>query len=132
MVRATSVARRRRRRMWSSRRVWSDVCLVCGGIRKTGSLYVLHAPEALKAESLAPYARIYTYASVRIQGIHARARVCVCMCATATRMYLHILGCVQNFKAERVTTFDIATRHPATTFFFPFSQHPDRSREKVR
>jgi len=137
MVRATSVARRRRRRMWSSRRVWSDVCLVCGGIRKTGSLYVLHAPEALKAESLAPYARIYTYASVRIQGIHSRARararacVCVYVCHSDTNVPTYPWLCP---KLQSRASHHVRYRYtpPRYDLFFPFSQHPDRSQEKVR
>lgn len=60
-------APRRRRRMWSSRRVWSDVCPVCGEMRKTGSLYVLHARRLSKAG----------VPSLRA----AVAYACVCACA---------------------------------------------------
>lgn len=98
--------RRRRRRMWSSRRVWSDVCPVYGGMRKTGSLYVLHA-RRLPKPSPSLRAAVYVPACA-----YTRPYTCVCHGDT------NVSAAVS--KARRVTTFDVTTRHPATNLFFPF------------
>lgn len=64
---------------------WSDVCPVCGSMRNTGSLYVLHAPRFPKSSLLLScihticvrvhvYVRVYTCVRY-INGMY----VCMCM-----------------------------------------------------
>lgn len=64
---------------------WSDVCPVCGSMRNTGSLYVLHAPRLPKSSLLLScihticvrvhvYVRVYTCVRY-INGMY----VCMCM-----------------------------------------------------
>jgi len=87
------------------------------------------------ASCAAGYVRRVAYTSYMPGGSQSRVsrslairiytRVCVHEAFTRVCVYhsdtnVHILGYVQNSKAERVTTFDIATRHPATTFFSLF------------
>lgn len=50
---------------------WSDVCPVCGSMRNTGSLYVLHAPRLPKSSLLAALV-MHTY--------DMRACLCICAC----------------------------------------------------
>lgn len=63
---------------------WSDVCPVCGSMRNTGSLYVLHAPRLPKSSLLLScihticvrvhvYVRVYT--CVRYINVHVRVHV---------------------------------------------------------
>lgn len=105
----------RRRRMWSSRRVWSDVCLVCGGMRKTGSLYVLHARRLSKpSPSLRvprSYARIYTCVSMRIRGVHAR------VCHSDTNVYPRLCPKLQSRASHHVRCYYTLPRYD---LFFPF------------
>lgn len=68
-------ARRRRWKRRSSRRVWSDVCPVCGGMRKTGSLYVLHARRLPKPSPSLRAA--VAYACMRLRVCVPRRHECV-------------------------------------------------------
>lgn len=67
---------------------WSDVCPVCGSMRNTGSLYVLHAPRLPKSSLLLScihticvrvhvYVRVYT--CVRYINVHVRVHVHACI-----------------------------------------------------
>lgn len=67
---------------------WSDVCPVCGSMRNTGSLYVLHAPRLPKSSLLLScihticvrvhvYVRVYT--CVRYINVHVRVHGTSCI-----------------------------------------------------
>lgn len=68
---------------------WSDVCPVCGSMRNTGSLYVLHAPRLPKSSLLAALV-MHTY--------DMRACLCICACLymcvfiyVCARVHVHVM-----------------------------------------
>lgn len=64
---------------------WSDVCPVCGSMRNTGSLYVLHAPRLPKSSLLAALV-VYTHTiCVRVMYMCVFIYVCV---------YIYLRMCV--------------------------------------
>lgn len=59
---------------------WSDVCPVCGSMRNTGSLYVLHALRLPKSSLLAALV-MHTY------NMRVCSRICACL-------YMFIYVCI--------------------------------------
>lgn len=73
---------------------WSDVCPVCGSMRNTGSLYVLHAPRLPKSSLLAALVvythticvRVHVYARVLYMCVFIYIWECVCMCMSCIHL----------------------------------------------